>query len=101
MRTELREVDGIDWNDGACCNAIWEGPLLADVLARANPTIKYEEGHVCFDSHKTKVQDDEYYGVSVPLARCMDPSRKAILALKVCPPPFCHSANESADMWCG
>jgi sulfite oxidase len=82
MRTELKEVSGIDWNDGACCNCIWRGPLLADVLAEAGITLS-GDGHVCFDCSITDTQDDDYYGASVPLSRCLDPTKRAILALEV------------------
>lgn len=82
MRTEVKEVDGIDWKDGAVCNATWRGPLLADVLETAGITIE-GEAHVCFTCLKTDVQDDQYYGSSVPLSRCLDRSLKVILALEV------------------
>lgn len=88
MRTKVKEVDGLDWNDGAVCNCTWRGPLLADVLARARPTIALQDeqgrqGHVHFSCYQTDVQDDDYYGSSVPLARCLDRSKKVILALDV------------------
>lgn len=91
MRTRVREVDGIDWNDGAVCNAEWSGPLLKDVLETAgvkdDPEVLkglgVENGHCWFDCDITKAQDDELYGVSVDLKRCLDAGMKVILALKV------------------
>jgi hypothetical protein len=83
MRTVVKEVDGLDWNDGAVCNCTWSGPLLADVLESAGLEIRSEDGHVCFDCWQTDVQDDDYYGASIPLTRCMDRSKKIILALEV------------------
>lgn len=35
MRTQLREVKGVDWLDGAAMCCIWRGPLLRDVLLAA------------------------------------------------------------------
>ncbi|TGZ77134.1 molybdopterin binding oxidoreductase [Ascodesmis nigricans] len=98
MRTKVREVDGLDWNDGAVCNASWEGPLLKDVLKSVGVTedeaglkslgLWDEEkrrigGHVWFESDITKAQDDELYGVSVDLKRCLEEDKKVILALKM------------------
>lgn len=83
MRTVVKEVDGLDWNDGAVCNCTWSGPLLADVLESAGLEIRSEDGHVCFDCWQTDVQDDDYYGASIPLTRCMDRSKKIILALEM------------------
>lgn len=35
MRTEIKEVEGIDWFDGAVMNCKWRGPRLRDVLMDA------------------------------------------------------------------
>ncbi|KAH8146809.1 uncharacterized protein LAJ45_09183 [Morchella importuna] len=80
MRTELKEVDGIDWNDGAVCNCTWGGPLLADVLTKAGVTIE-GDAHVAFSCMQTDCQEDRYYGSSISLARCMDPKSRVMLAL--------------------
>ncbi|RPB03616.1 molybdopterin binding oxidoreductase [Choiromyces venosus 120613-1] len=82
MRTELKEVDGIDWNDGAVCNCTWSGPLLCDVLSRIGLIIE-GDAHVAFSCHMTDCQEDRYYGSSISLARCMDPEMKVILALNM------------------
>jgi sulfite oxidase len=81
MRTEFKEVCGIDWNNGAVMNCTWRGPLLADVLARAG--VKLNKGYVAFSCMQTECQDDGYYGSSICLSRCLDPSMKVILALEV------------------
>ncbi|KAF8253032.1 molybdopterin binding oxidoreductase [Wilcoxina mikolae CBS 423.85] len=81
MRTKVKEVDGIDWNDGAVCNCTWRGPLLSDILTHAGLTIPAESGHVHFNCFQTDVQDDDYYGASIPLSRCLDKSKQVILAL--------------------
>lgn len=84
MRTEMKEVDGIDWNDGAVCNCVWRGPLLADILARAGVQIQdLGSAHVAFSCLKTECQDDTYYGSSVALSRCLDRSKKVMVALEV------------------
>lgn len=82
MRTELKEVDGIDWNDGAVCNCTWSGPLLADVLTKAGIAID-GDAHVAFSCLKTDCQQDRYYGSSICLTQCMDSTKKVILALDV------------------
>lgn len=85
MRTEVKEVSGLDWNDGAVCNCTWSGPLLSDVLQRCELELKADNDndswHVSFNCHQTDVQDDEYYGASIPLSRCMDRTKMMILAL--------------------
>jgi sulfite oxidase len=82
MRTKVKEVDGIDWKDGAVCNCSWRGPLLADVLAKTDITLEGEV-HIAFNCFVTDCQDDRYYGSSLPLSRCMDKSKKVILAVDV------------------
>ncbi|KAK5250291.1 hypothetical protein LTR96_011685 [Exophiala xenobiotica] len=84
MRTRIKEVQGIDWFDAAILNAQWTGPLLRDILIRAG----VQDGqntdlHVHLASTRTKVQDDEWYGSSIPLAMALDEGREAVLALKM------------------
>lgn len=90
MRSRLKEVSGIDWGDGAVMNAEWTGPLLRDVLLRAGLVEQsdasgddYEGLHVQLECNATKVQEDDWYGGSIPLAVAMDPEREVVLALKV------------------
>ena len=40
--------------------------------------------HVQFANYGGKVQEDEWYGGSIPFARALDPQMDVILALKVC-----------------
>lgn len=86
MRTQLKEVAGIDWFDGAVMNCRWKGPRLRDVLLRAGvkPGEKYSEIHVAFACHQMQCQDDEYYGGSIELWRAMAEDREVILGLEVC-----------------
>lgn len=84
MRTLLKEVDGIDWDDGAVMNCSWRGPRLRDVLRRADVTVKNEgKWHVAFASYHTKVQNDDWYGGSIELKRGLSEDGEVILALEV------------------
>jgi len=88
MRSRVKEVSGVDWGDGAVMNAEWTGPLLRDVLTSAGlieqeDEKEYEGLHVQMECNATKVQDDEWYGSSVPLAVAMDREREVILALEM------------------
>ncbi|KAF2201034.1 putative sulfite oxidase [Delitschia confertaspora ATCC 74209] len=85
MRTKLKEVNGIDWFDGAVMNCKWKGPLLKDVLEMAMVDVKKgEEGkaHVQFACRQTECQDDGWYGASVPMERCLRADAEIILALE-------------------
>ncbi|KAF2841230.1 sulfite oxidase-like protein [Patellaria atrata CBS 101060] len=102
MRTQLKEVQGIDWFDGAVMNCIWTGPRLRDVLLRAGLKIREgkvqtegeEQGHVLFACHQQPTEDDSYYGGSIPLARAMRVDADVIIALKMNgkPIPPAHGA---------
>lgn len=99
MRERLKEVSGIDWGDGAVMNAVWTGPLLRDVLERVGVRVEsgetgtggYDGLHVQFECNATKVQDDDWYGGSIPLDVAMDSKREVMLALKVRPLPLSAS----------
>lgn len=85
MRTLLKEVDGIDWGDGAIMNCLWSGPTLRDVLLRAGVKVEDEEkAHVAFACHQVQCQDDDWFGGSTELWRGMSEDRDVILALEVC-----------------
>lgn len=86
MRTKLKEVNGIDWFDGAVMNCSWTGPLLRDVLTSAGLNVSessYATTHVAFACFQTPTQEDEWYGASVPLSRIMNPESGIILALQM------------------
>lgn len=84
MRTMLKEVDGIDWGDGAVMNCRWRGPRLRDVLLAVGVKDSGKEDmQVAFASYQVKVQNDDWFGGSIPLARCMREDAEAILALEV------------------
>lgn len=87
MRSRFDEVSGIDWGGGAVMNAVWTGPLLRDVLLKAGVGVDsgagYEGIHVQFECNASKVQEDDWYGGSIPLGVAMDEKREVLLALKV------------------
>lgn len=97
MRTELKEVQGLDWGDGAIMNCRWRGPRLRDVLLRAGVVTQGVEPkqnlsskgkpqrtmHVAFACYQTPCQEDDWYGGSIELGRAMSEDAEVILALDV------------------
>jgi sulfite oxidase len=83
MRTLQKEVNGIDWGDGAVMNCHWRGPRLRDVLLKAGPNFK-GKAHVAFACYSTDVQEDTWYGGSIELERGLSLDGEVILALEVC-----------------
>ena len=84
MRTFLKEVDGIDWGDGAVMNCRWRGPRLRDVLLKAGVNeVGSDKKHVAFACYHTEVQEDSWYGGSIELERGLNEGGEVILALEV------------------
>ena len=87
MRTLLKEVQGIDWLDGAVMNCKWRGPRLRDVLIAAGvgqeATKEENKRFVAFGCYQVECQDDTWFGGSVELERCMSVEDVVILALEV------------------
>lgn len=91
MRTEFKEVDGIDWSDGAVLNALWRGPRLCDVLDSVglalDDSIKWKEqedaAHVQFACYEEETQEDSWYGGSITLSRAMRSDADVVLALEM------------------
>ncbi|KAF2665723.1 sulfite oxidase-like protein [Microthyrium microscopicum] len=88
MRTKIKEVNGIDWFDGAIANCVWRGPRLCDVLSLAglDDSVRGEKGwvgHVEFVCDGMKCQDAANYGGSVALERAMCEDADVILALEM------------------
>ncbi|KAI9846355.1 MAG: hypothetical protein M1837_004208 [Sclerophora amabilis] len=86
MRTLLKEVDGLDWGDGAVMNCEWRGPRLRDVLNRAGIAIAdadRKRAHVAFACYATQCQEDSWYGASIELDRGMREDGDVILALEM------------------
>ena len=85
MRTLLKEVNGLDWFEGAVMNCQWRGPKLKDVLNEAGISVKnIKDYHVAFACHQVPVQGGEsWYGGSIELARAMKESADVLIALEV------------------
>ena len=84
MRTLLKEVQGIDWGDAAVMNCKWKGPRLRDVLLQAGVTSNLNQGlYVAFSCYQVQCQEDDWFGSSVELKRCLDEDMDVILALEV------------------
>ncbi|KAI0351778.1 molybdopterin binding oxidoreductase [Trametes cingulata] len=81
---EVKKVKGVLWNDGVICNARWTGVWLRDVLQEVGVDAQALSGwHVCFSSHVTPCEDDEYYGGSIPLSRAMNADDDVLLAYEM------------------
>ena len=80
-----KSVDGILWEKGTICNVKWAGARLRDVLLSlgvvgGNTTSTL---HVCFASHVSACQDDDWYGASIPLDKVMDVDGDVLIAYEV------------------
>lgn len=78
----VKDVKGLDWDKGAIGNATWTGVRLRDVLAYAGLA---DDGgdleHVHFEGlDRDMVQT---YGVSIPMAKAIDPRGDVILAFEM------------------
>ena len=84
MRTQIKDVQGIDWGEAAVMNCRWRGPRLRDVLDKAVVQIEdYERAHVAFACSVQPCQEDDWYGASIKLDRAMREDADVILALEV------------------
>jgi sulfite oxidase len=89
MRTMIKDVQGIDWFDGAVMNCVWKGPKLADILQNAGLELgdthgkHYEGWHVAFACTSTACEEDSWFGGSIPLERAVNNDAEVILALEV------------------
>lgn len=84
MRTLLKDVDGIDWGDGAVMNCKWRGPKLKDILDTAGINVRDRKGaHVAFACYKTHVQNSEWYGGSIELDRALRDNADVLIALEM------------------
>lgn len=84
MRTLLKEVEGIDWGDGAVMNCVWKGPRLRDILLHAGVnTSGPKQAHVAFASFQVKCQEDDWYGASIELGRALRADGDVVIALEV------------------
>lgn len=77
----IKPVSGVGWESGVIANCKWGGVRLRDVLQHVG--IQQGNSHVCFESHTTLCQDDEYYGSSVALERALNVNDDILLAFEV------------------
>ena len=85
MRTLLKEVDRLEWFEGAVMNCKWKGPKLRDVLNEAGVDVNSVKGsHVAFACYKVPIQGGEFwYGGSIELERAMSDGADVLVALEV------------------
>lgn len=86
MRTTIKEVQGIDWFDGAVMNCRWTGPRLRDVLLKAGVSVSAEEekkAQVEFACHQNPSPEEEWFGTSIPLKKAIAEEAAVIIALEV------------------
>ncbi|KAJ4266157.1 hypothetical protein NW762_004137 [Fusarium torreyae] len=86
MRTTIKEVQGIDWFDGAVMNCKWTGPRLRDVLSKAGINLEngdQERAQVEFACHQNPSPEEEWFGTSIPLEKAMALESDVIIALKM------------------
>lgn len=92
MRTEMKEVSGIDWGDAAVMNCAWKGVLLRDVIDAVGLDFEKDKvgwedrrdaAHVQFACYQTETQEDTWYGGSITLQRAMDPEAQVLLATEM------------------
>jgi sulfite oxidase len=89
MRTRLKEVQGVDWFDGAVMNCLWKGPRLRDVLLAVGLEDhlyngKEYKGNVDFLCDAVPCEDAPDFGGSISLERAIMEEGDCILALEVC-----------------
>ncbi|KAG5341582.1 hypothetical protein C0989_009284 [Termitomyces sp. Mn162] len=77
----IKPVSGVGWDSGVIANCKWGGVRVRDVLAQAG--VQPGNAHVCFASHATLCQDDEYYGASITLEKALDLDSDVLLAFEM------------------
>lgn len=101
MRTTIKEVQGIDWFDGAVMNCKWTGPRLRDVLLKAGINLSEEEqkkAQVEFACHQNPSPEEDWFGTSIPLGKAMAEESDVIIALQVSHVPATLRAGFLADV---
>lgn len=79
---ELKPVRGVAWGDAVIANCVWGGVRLSDLLSYAKIQL-HPHNHVCFASHISTCQDDDYYGSSIPLEKAIDSEGDVLVAYEV------------------
>ncbi|PFH46815.1 hypothetical protein AMATHDRAFT_7387 [Amanita thiersii Skay4041] len=78
----MKPVRGVVWADAVIANCVWGGVRLCDILKETQ--VKMDQGqHICFASHATLCQDDEYYGASIPIEKAMELDGDVLVAYEM------------------
>ncbi|OCH95336.1 molybdopterin binding oxidoreductase [Obba rivulosa] len=88
-----KDVDGIKWEEATICNVRWGGVSVRDVLLHAGITSPNAKAngiqsptsqlHLCFASHVTACEEDDWFGASIPLEKAMDDNGGVLLAFEM------------------
>ncbi|KAF8638711.1 hypothetical protein AX17_002006 [Amanita inopinata Kibby_2008] len=78
----MKPVHGVAWADAVIANCLWGGVRLSDILNHAQVQTDGHK-HVCFASHATACQDDEYYGASIPMDKAMEPNGGVLIVYEM------------------
>ncbi|OKL64066.1 Nitrate reductase [Talaromyces atroroseus] len=78
-QNQVRKSKGFSWGAAGVSTALFTGPMMRDVIKRANPSRKAK--YVCMEG--ADKLPNGYYGTSVKLNWVMDPNRGIMLAHKM------------------
>lgn len=82
------EVEGILWGEATIANVKWGGVRLRDLFQHASistGSAGAEDLHVCFASHVTACEEDDWFGASIPLEKALASDGDVLLAYEVRP----------------
>lgn len=69
---EIKEVEGVPWDNAVIANCLWEGARLRDVLEHIyGEKVGKQAKHVCFSSSNNRCQDESWFGASIPISRAL------------------------------
>lgn len=82
-----KDVEGLMWGECSSCNCKWAGVSMRELLHSAGAV---EDGltgmqglHLCFASHISACQDDDWFGASIPLEKALNEDDDVLLAYEV------------------
>lgn len=82
--SEIKSVQGLEWDSGAISTAAWTGVRLSDVLKAAGLTAATAAdagvAHIVFDGGDVEPGGGPAYGASIPARRALDPSNDVLIA---------------------
>lgn len=85
-------VEGLLWGEGTICNVKWGGVRLRDIVLRSGigQQVPLDQLHLCFASHITACEQDDWFGASIHLEEALNEQRDALLAYEV---RICYLSN--------